>query len=158
MRLKQDIYSRLQRRLIHECGNVRLLQERMKELSSAYNQYVDLDDQLQESEKRLSYIIRLFGRDRLFETAKADDATCLREIFESESFAQKQPEELSLWRAIREYLRETPGKSKVGEIQDFLIWLGRTNVTRQAIESALKRHGDWFKVTKQGHNRYVELK
>lgn len=156
MRLKQDVYQRLQKRLVYECDKMRAARQRMNELSSQYNEYRDLAEGLNESTKRMSYIIGLLGPARFGETAEADDALCLREL--SESDAQRQREKLRLWRAIREYLRETPGKSKVGEIEEFLTWIGLKGVTRQAIESALKRHSDWFKVTKQGHERYVELR
>ena|ERR1700690_4375707 len=158
MRLKQDVYLRLQRRLIHECTSTRSLREEMKELSSAYNQYVDCESRLQESNQRMSYLMGLLGPDRVIETMKADGTSCLRKTLESHTPPSELRDKLSLWRAIREYLREVPGKSKVGEIQDFLTWMGLENVTRQAIESALKRHSDWFKVTKRGHDRYVELK
>jgi hypothetical protein len=50
------------------------------------------------------------------------------------------------------------GESKVGDVQEFLNGLGMENVTRQAIESAMKRHADWFEITKKGHERYVKLK
>ena len=158
MRLKQDVYLRLQSRLIHECESVHSMRQQMKELSSAYNKFVDLDRRLQESEKRMSYIARLMGPARFSETAHAGNATCLREMFESDSFAETQHKKLALWRAVREYLREAPGKSTVGEIEEFLVWIGLGDVTRQAIESALKLHNDWFKVTKKGHQRYVELR
>jgi hypothetical protein len=45
----------------------------------------------------------------------------------------------------------------VCDIESYLIWLGKKNVTRQAIESALKRHKGWFKTTKKAHDKYVEL-
>jgi hypothetical protein len=50
------------------------------------------------------------------------------------------------------------GESKVGTIQAFLNWIGMEDVTRQAIESALKRHSNLFEIKKKGHERYVALK
>jgi hypothetical protein len=130
----------------------------MKKLSSAYYRYLDVDVQLQNSQRRMLYIIGLLGPDRVEETMTVDDTESLREALGANSTAQELREKLSLWRAVREYLREVPGNSKVGDIQAFLNWLGMEDVTRQAIEAALKRHSDSFEVTKKGHERYVRLK
>jgi hypothetical protein len=66
-------------------------------------------------------------------------------------------EKLRLWRAIREYLR-VAGEAKIGDIQEFLEWVGIPDFSRQALESALQNHQDLFEITKKGHERYIKLK
>lgn len=158
MTLKQDVYSRLQQRLLHECKTMRSLRGEMKKHSSAYERYLDLDHQLETSRRRMSYVIGLLGPDRVEAAMKVDDPECIRETLEEYPSPQELREKLSLWRAVREYLRVVPSQAKVGDIQAFLNSLGMKEVTRQAIEAALKRHSDSFHVTKKGHERYVELK
>jgi hypothetical protein len=157
MRTAQEVYARLQQRLLHECRNIVSKGQEMGELAAPYHRYVDLEDQVSSSRRRMSYIVGLFGPDRIEQTMKIDDTTCLRKILGLHPSPRELRKKLRLWRAVREYLR-IAGKSTVTEIQVFLDWLGLERITRQAIESALKRHEDTFKVTKSGHNRYVELK
>jgi hypothetical protein len=131
----------------------------MEKLSWAYHRYLDLDSETEASGRRMTYLIGLLGPDRVEEMMAVDEGACLRETLEAHPSSPRElREKLSVWRAVREYLRVVPGQCKVGDIQAFLSWLGMRNVTRQAIESALKRHSDWFNVTKKGHERYVELK
>lgn len=153
----QEVYARQQQRLIHECRTLRAKAEEMKELSSGYNRYVDLDGETKEHRKRMLYIIGLFGLARVTETTNVDDAACLEKMLEGYPSPQELHEKLPIWRAVREYLR-VAGKSRVCDIESYLIWLGRNNVTRPAIESALKRHDDWFHVSNKRHERYVELR
>jgi hypothetical protein len=130
----------------------------MKELSAAYNRYVDLKVHSKDHRKRLFYIIRLLGFDSITRAMKADGAVCFEETFETGSSTQELREKLPLWKAIREYLRVVPGKSRVCDIEAFLNSLDGKDVTRQAIDSALKRHNDRFEITNKGHASYVELK
>jgi|HubBroStandDraft_6_1064221.scaffolds.fasta_scaffold19728_5 hypothetical protein len=153
MKLAQDVYTRLQQRLLHECRSMRATRQEMKQLSDAYFRYVDLDRQLETSRHRTSIILGLLGPAHVTETMRVTDADCLAEFPAPDELRKK----LRLWRAVREYLRMA-GDSKVGDVQEFLNWLGMENVTRQAIESAMKRHSDWFEITKKGHERYLTLK
>jgi len=157
MKTAEEVYVRLQQRLLHECRNIVSKSQEMDELAASYHRYVDLEDQVSRSRKRMSYIVGLFGPDRIEQTMKIDDTTCLRKTLGLHPSPGELRKKLRLWRAVREYLRIT-GKSTVTEIQVFLDWLGLERITRQAIESALKRHEHTFKVTKSGHDRYVELK
>jgi hypothetical protein len=153
MKLAQDVYTRLQQRLIHECRNMRSARQEMEQLSDAYFRYVDLEGQLETSHHRTSIILGLLGPAHVEEIMGATGRDCLAEFPAPEELRKK----LRLWRAVREYLRMA-GESKVGDIQKFLNGLGMENVTRQAIESAMKRHDDWFEIEKKGHERYVKLK
>lgn len=152
MKLAQDIFMRLQQRLLHECRTIRSARQEMKEYSAAYLRYLDLERQLEASRHRTTIILGLLGPVHVLETMEATDADCLAEFPAPEVLRRK----LRLWVAVREYLRMV-GKSKVGDIQKFLSWLGMENVTRQAIESAVKRHPTSFEIKKENHERYLTL-
>jgi hypothetical protein len=65
--------------------------------------------------------------------------------------------ELPLWRAVREYLL-IAGEAKVRDVQDFLGAMEFEKIGRQAIESALRSHGNVFRVVKRGRDKYISLK
>jgi hypothetical protein len=132
---------------------MRSARQEIEQLAAAYFRYMDLDRQFETSRHRTSIILGLLGPAHVAETMGAIGADCLAEFPAPEELRKK----LRLWRAVREYLRMA-GESKVGDVQEFLNGLGMENVTRQAIESAMKRHADWFEITKKGHERYVKLK
>lgn len=154
----QDAYSVLQQTLIQECKNVRSMRAEMNELFASYYKYLQLSDQMRTSRRRISYVVGVLGPAGVEETTKVDDTASLREALEAQPSPQELREKLRLWRAVREYLRAVPGKSKIGDIQKFLTSAGLENVTRQAIEAALKRHNDSFEITTKSHERYVALK
>jgi hypothetical protein len=158
MIVMKDVYARLQQRLIHECTSISTIREEINELAQAYNQYVDLRSRLTEHERRMSHLVKLLGPERFDETMKGDDTQCLREAFVTLPSPQEWRGKLRLWIAIREYLRVVVGESKLRDIQQFLGWIGLENVTRQAIESAIKQHSDHFEIIKKGHERYVKLR
>jgi hypothetical protein len=158
MIVMKDVYARLQQRLIHECTSASKIREEISELAWAYNRYVDLSSQLTEHERRMLHLMRLLGPERFHETVKDDDTQCLKEAFVTLPSPQEWRGKLRLWIAIREYLRVVVGESKLRDIQNFLGWIGLENVTRQAIESAIKQHNDYFEIVKKGHERYVKLK
>ena len=157
MKLPQEVYARIQSRLLHECRSMRSAQKEMQELAAAYNRYVDLDRQMEDCRHRMSTIMRLLGPKRVADTIRTDDAAFLRQTLEMYPSLQEPRKGLKLWRAVREYLR-VAGNSRVGDVQAFLEWLGIKNVTRQAIESALRQHKETFQVSTTGRQRYVGLK
>ncbi len=148
---------RLQQRLLHESRSVRSIKQKMKELASAYNQFLDLDHELESRHHRMSIIMGLFGPDRVEQTIKIDDTTCLEEALADHTSPQELRKKLRLWRAVREYLR-VAGNSTIGDVHAFLTSMGIKDITRQAIESALKQHEDAFEITKRGHERYIALR
>jgi hypothetical protein len=152
MKLAQDIFIRLQQRLLHECRTIRSARQEMKEHSAAYLRYLDLERQLEASRHRTTIILGLLGPVHVAETIEATDAECLAEFPAPEVLRKK----LRLWVAVREYLR-MEGKSKVGDIQKFFNLLGMKNATRQSIESAAKRHPSSLEIKKENHERYLTL-
>ena len=155
MKTDQDVYARIQQRLVHECESAREIQRAMTKLAAAYNRYVDLDRSLRTRRERILNIVRVMGPDRARATMKAVKGSASAEALPTEN--QWREKLIPLWKAAREYLR-VAGESRVGEIQGFLTWLGWQFVSRQAIESALKRHKKTFRVTTKGHERTVALR
>jgi hypothetical protein len=129
----------------------------MEALAAQYLRYVDCGNQVKEHWKRIVYILRLIGPDRANEIMPSDETGILREAVDNPPQSDDGRAILPLWKAMREFLREA-GDSKVGEIQSFLTWLGFENVTRQSIESAIKRHESRFRVRTKGRERIVSLK
>ena len=158
MRPPKDIAAVLQQTLMQECKTARSVRAEMNALFPAYYKYLQLDRQMEASRRRMSHILGLLGPDQVEETMNIDKAACLVEALKDHRSPQELREGLRLWIAVREYLRAVPGKSKVGDIQSFLTWIGIKNVTRQAIESALKQHRDSFQLSTKDHERYVGLK
>src|ERR1700733_11112467 len=105
MKTPAEVYTRLQERLVHESRRMRSKRNQMKKLSSAYNRYLDLDREIDTVRHRMSIIVGLLGPDRVAETVKIDGTACLGETLEALRSPQEARERLTLWRAIREYLR-----------------------------------------------------
>ncbi len=66
--------------------------------------------------------------------------------------------ETPLWMMMEEYLHHVP-EARLTDMQDFLqssVQIKEAN--RYAMESALKRHPDVFKVRKKGREKFVSLK
>jgi len=156
MKSHQDVLTRLQQRLLHHSDRIGVIREKLSELAQAYWQYVDFERELESHRENLVNILRLLGPKRADTTTKADRSSKIHTITKDVS-ASELCRKLPIWKSAREYLREA-GESKVGDIQDFLAWLGREDVTRQAIESALKLHSNTFAVSTKGHERVVRLK
>ena len=152
-----DYQTLLLRRLRHHSHGERSVALEMEELSAAYNRYVDLEDQLEEHRKRISYITRLLGPDRVTQGINLDGAESKPTGSEATPAHTESQERLPLWKAVRECLR-VAGKSRVSDIEAYLNSLGGKRVTRQAMVSALDRHSDWFVVTRTRHAVYVDLR
>lgn len=153
MILRDDVLTRLRQRLLHECQGVEVKRGKMGDLAAAHHEWVDLDRQLKLSCQKIVTILGLLGPMHTGQSMTASGARCLAEFPPPEDLRKT----LRLWKAAREYLRMA-GESKVGDIQDFLNWIGLEDVTRQAIESALKRHSEVFVVKRKGREKYVALK
>jgi hypothetical protein len=65
--------------------------------------------------------------------------------------------EISLWEALAEFLKLT-GEIRVVDLHLALRELYDKNVTRQAIESAMRTHSDLFKFRRLGREVFIALK
>lgn len=155
MKSPEDVYARLQERLLHESRSMRSKRQKRNKLAESYHKYLDLDHEIDLVHHRMSIILGLFGPDRVAEAVRADSV--LAEALKSFDPPNELRQKLRLWRAIREYLRVV-GESTISGIQEFLEWIGLPEFTRQAVESALQNHEDEFEIRKRGRERYVTLK
>jgi hypothetical protein len=163
MKSNRDVYKLMQKRLLNECRRIRSIRHEMEDLASAYLRYKDLEEDLAKRRHSSSSLLGLFGPALVADTKKvaatmeADDLACLEETLKERRSPEELREELTVWRAVREYVR-LAGESSIVDIQQFLEWVGIKNVTRQAIESALRQHKEDFEISKRGHEKYVALK
>jgi len=153
----------LQERLLNRSRRMHSFRLEMDALLSAHVRYQDLEEALAKESHSASILIGLLGSDGVAETMNAaenvsdSDPSCLEQTLRERRPPEELRENLRLWRAIREIVRLC-GESSVGEIQDSLVSLGMDNVTRQAVESALRQHKKEFSVSKRGRELYVDLK
>jgi len=149
-----DVLVRMRQRLEHECASLQPLRKEMDKLAPAYNRYVDLKGEIDFRSKRIQRLMGVLGGEELLEFGNVDPVA-------SETNFQGDPDdlraELPLWRAVQEYLL-IAGEAKVGDVQSFLSGLEFEKIGRQAIESALRSHGDVFRVVKRGRDKYISLK
>jgi hypothetical protein len=147
-----DVQNMMLQRLEHECASMQSARKELSELASAYHRYVDLKTQIDERSKRIQRIIGILGTDSIENLGSAE--------VRSETNLQGEPEwlreELSLWRAIKEYLA-IAGEAKVGDMQMFFSAMNY-EISRQAVESALRSHESTFRVSRRGREKYVSLK
>ncbi|MGO9123530.1 MAG: hypothetical protein ACLP6G_01440 [Terriglobales bacterium] len=147
-----DVTSMMHQRLEHECASMQSVRKELSELASAYNRYVDLKAQIDSRSKRIQRLMAVLGDESVSNIAK--------DAVRAETNLQGDPEslrtDLPLWQAVKEYLTFA-GQTKVGDIQQFF---GATNyeVSRQAIESALRSHTSTFRVARKGRDKYISLK
>jgi hypothetical protein len=58
---------------------------------------------------------------------------------------------------MKEYLQHVP-EARIGEMEDFFETVKMPNANRQAMESALKRHPETFKIRKDKRDKFISLK
>jgi hypothetical protein len=68
----------------------------------------------------------------------------------------KEKKNLSLWRVIREIVRQGV-KVRIVQLYELLATIGH-QASRQAIESALETHKRTFQITKSGREKFVSLR
>jgi hypothetical protein len=149
--------AKIRQRLLRECEGVVAERGQLEALAPQYFRYIDSKKRVKEHWKRIIYIVRLIGPERAAKIVKTDPTGILREIADNPSQSDDGKVRLPLWKAMREYLREE-GDSKVGDIRAYLESKDFTNLTRQTIESAIKRHSETFSVRTARHERFVSLK
>jgi hypothetical protein len=149
--------AKIRQRLLRECEGVVAERERLEALAPQYFRYVDSKRRVREHWKRIMYIVRLFGLDRAAKFVKSDQTGILREIADNPSHSDDGNVCLPLWMAMREYLREE-GEARVGDIRTYLESKEYAHLSRQTIESGIKRHSGTFTVRTTRHERIVSLK
>ena len=156
MPLLTDAQRAIKQRLLAACGRVRELRTEQKTLASAYERYNILQKELKQQEKRIDRLAGLIGPNLFFAAEIEDNSNVIQDTVETHTSILQLRNELSLWEAMVEYLSYAE-EARIQDIQTFLESFGIV-ASREAIESALKRHPETFKTKKRGVTKLVSLK
>jgi hypothetical protein len=155
---RYEIGERMKQRLQYEFKAITSSRDRIKADIEAYHRVRDEMSQLSRRENRVKAIVGVLGANACEEYAKADkefDSAFTLEI----ASAKELRNDLSLWEAMKEYLQHV-SEARIGEMEDFFAAVEMSNANRQAMESALKRHPETFKIRrdKSKREKYISLK
>jgi len=156
MPLLTDAQRAIKQRLLAACERVRELRIEQKTLASAYERYTLLQKELKQQEKRIDRLAGLIGPNLFLAAEIEDTSNVIGDTVETHTSILQLRNELSLWEAMVEYLSYAE-EARIQDVQTFLESFGIT-ASREAIESALKRHPETFKSKKRGGTKLVSLK
>ena len=142
---------------MHECKSIAASRVRIRADIEAYHRVVDELEQVSRREKRVNSILGVFGLAEVARIHEADSDLTVA-IDSATTVSPKQlRDSLSLWEAMKEYLQYVP-EARIAEMEDFFEGVQMPNANRQAMESALKRHPETFKIRKDKREKYISLK
>ncbi len=151
-----DTVELMKQRLAHECATLAKIRKELKELAPAYYRALDLRQQLDVTGRHIRYIVKVLGSGEILK--QCGEAAILQdEVAMTSTPEGEMSDDLPLWRYVKEYLR-VASEARIAEIQLFLKAVCRRSVSRQAIESAIRRHPGTFRVKKTVSEKYVSLK
>lgn len=154
---QSTVQESMHSRLWHEEERLREIDSKMRELKKHYNEYLDLQREALDRRKRMEVLLSIVGEID-YEGAALGSRTRHETAM---VLSGKQVEELRsalpLWKAMEEYLQHVP-ETRIGEMEEFFQGVGLIEGNRQAIESALRRHGKRFRTRKQKREKYISLK
>ncbi len=152
-----DIAESMRQRLMHECKRLTIVRNDMKAVAEAYNHFVDLREEQLRREKRIKRIIGVLGPTEHRRMMEEDMEPDYPLSTASTTPAKELREQVALWEAMKEYLQYVP-EARIAEMEGFFANADMPNANRQAMESALKRHPETFKVRKDKRDKYISLK
>jgi len=156
MPLLTDAQRAIKQRLLAACERVREIRTEQEKLASAYERYSILQRELKQQEKRIDRLAGLIGPNLFLAAELEDKSHVIGDTVETHTGIEQLRNELSLWEAMVEYLSYAE-EARIQDIQTFLESFGLT-ASREAVESALKRHPETFKTKKRGGTKLVSLK
>ncbi len=156
MPLLTDAQRAIKHRLTAACERVQEIRGEQNKLASAYERYLVLQKELRHQEKRIDRLAGLIGPDLFLETELGDTSNVIVKTVESHTSIRQLRDELALWEALQEYLLYAE-EARIQDIQLFLDSF-ELSASREAIESALKRHPETFKSRKRGGTKLISLK
>jgi hypothetical protein len=156
MPLLTDAQDAIKQRLAGACKRVQEIREEKRKLAPAYERYLVLQEELQKQEKRIDRLAGLIGPDLFVDVAIADKSDAIGETVEVHTSIRQLRDELLVWEAMQEYL----AYAKEARIQDVQLFLDSFGIaaSREAIESALRRHPEVFKTRKKSREKFISLK
>ncbi len=156
MPLLTDAKDAIKQRLAGACKRVQEIREEKRKLAPAYERYIALQEELRQQEKRIDRLAGLIGPDHFVDVATEDKSDAIGETVEAHTSIRQLRDELALWAAMQEYLSYAR-EARIQDIQLFLDSFGIT-ASREAIESALRRHPEIFKARKKNREKFISLK
>lgn len=159
----RDIVSGLAQQTLRKSEELKRDYEEVNRLRVSWQRFVELSKRIESDERRFNIGLALLRSGSV--KADPDGDACVQYTRET----RKKVEELakdsadldlskvSLWRVIREIVRQTP-KIRVYELMEHLEGFGIKKASRPAIESALNTHPKEFKVTRRGREKFVSLR
>ena len=156
MPLLTDAQRAIKQRLLAACERVREIRSEQEKLASVYERYNILQRELKQQEKRIDRLAALIGPNLFLAAELEDKSNVIGDTVETHTSIDQLREELSLWEAMAEYLSYAE-EARIQDVQSFLESFGIA-ASREAIESALKRHPETFKAKKLGGTKLISLK
>jgi hypothetical protein len=156
MPLLTDAQRAIKQRLVAACERVRELRTEQKALASAYERYNLLQRELKQQEKKIDRLAGLIGPNLFLAAESEDNSGLIIDTVETHTTIDQLRNELSLWEAMVEYLAYAE-EARIQDVQTFLEGF-KITASREAIESALKRHPETFKARKRSGTKFISLK
>ncbi len=156
MPLLTDAQRAMKQRLLAACERVREIRAEQEKLASVYERYNILQRELKQQEKRIDRLAGLIGPNLFLAAELEDKSKVIGDTVETHTSLDRLRKELSLWEAMVEYLLYAE-EARIQDVQSFLESFGIA-ASREAIESALKRHPETFKAKKLGGTKLISLK
>ena len=125
----------------------------MSKLADAYHRYHDLQEEHRKCEQRIKRLVPLLYPKYIPQT---NEMARLGHVMNDMDFAPGI-EDLFVWEILEEYLVAT-GETPIADAIEILSRLKKKAVTRQAVESAIRRHPDKFIARQVNEKRFISLK
>jgi hypothetical protein len=144
MPIHDEIAGAMQKRMMREFRRVKAAGAEMRKLTDAFQRYQELRQERNKGERR---VLRLAALLYPGDMPQNEDTARLGHMISDIDNAPRKAD-LPLWEALEEYLAVV-GEARPIDAADMLEGFVDRKVTRQAVESAVRRHPDIFQV--RGH-------
>jgi hypothetical protein len=137
--------------------------EELNALRPSWQRYNELSKQVESTERTVKISYALLFNAPLKVNMNGDAYAGPDSFYERDAeslsldAAELDLSKFSLWRIIREVVRQT-AEIRVYELEAHLNQFGIKKATRPAIESALTTHSKEFRIVKRGREKFVSLK
>lgn len=149
-----DVVDGLGKQAIADADDICKTGEEMEELRPAYQRYRDLAEHLDGRTERIRIALALLAKQEKWHLGEAFG------ILDKAGVELEDPaeirESMSLWKMIREVVRQTE-ELRIVELENIMNAL-KVKTSRQAIEAAIDAHKRTFHVRRSGREKFVSLK
>jgi len=151
----KDIVSALTQQTSRKSKELTRDLEERNNLRESWQRFRELSEQIESKERTVKIGFALLHNAPL-KTNPKHEQQLQEDVILAVETADLDLSEFSLWRVIREIVRQT-AKIRIFELEAHLKSFG-VKASRPAIESALATHPKEFKITKRGREKFVYLK